>query len=209
MGAPIRRGVLTRLSERVCRRAFSSTEAFLYEFAIAPAVSGAVRPILAGRLKGDIVLDVGCAAGTATASPSPRPPSRTPPRRTPAPASPPPSSPWPTPQPDQRKHRDPPRKGTPPDRGPGRPRHDTPAFGIPAGRRLPAVTKNRNYPQPVKHLKPVALGRYRRLARTPYRVGMSSELNRVRLQLAQRVSDSSPAMTWAARVEALRQKSAS
>ena len=29
---------------------------------------------------------------------------------------------------------------------------------MPAGRQLPAVTKNRNYPQPVKHLKPVALG---------------------------------------------------
>jgi hypothetical protein len=29
---------------------------------------------------------------------------------------------------------------------------------MPAGRQLPAVTKNRNYPQPVKHLKPAALG---------------------------------------------------
>ena len=28
---------------------------------------------------------------------------------------------------------------------------------MPAGRQLPAVTRNRNYPQPVKHLKPVAL----------------------------------------------------
>jgi hypothetical protein len=28
---------------------------------------------------------------------------------------------------------------------------------MPAGRQLPAVTKNRNYPQPVKHLKPAAL----------------------------------------------------
>ena len=27
-----------------------------------------------------------------------------------------------------------------------------------AGRKLPAVTKNRNYPQPVKHLNPTALG---------------------------------------------------
>jgi hypothetical protein len=26
-----------------------------------------------------------------------------------------------------------------------------------AGRELPAVTKNKNYPQPVKHLKPMAL----------------------------------------------------
>ena len=70
----------------------------------------------------------------------------------------PPSSPWPTLQPDQRKYRKPARNGTLPDRGPGRPWHDTPAFGMPAGRQLPAVTKNRNYPQPVKHLKPVALG---------------------------------------------------
>ena len=28
---------------------------------------------------------------------------------------------------------------------------------MPAGRELPAVTKNRNYPQPVKHLNPTAL----------------------------------------------------
>ncbi len=51
------------------------------------------------------------ATGTAPASPSPRPLSRTPPRGTPPPASPLPSSPWPTPQPDQRKHRNPPRGG--------------------------------------------------------------------------------------------------
>jgi hypothetical protein len=31
---------------------------------------------------------------------------------------------------------------------------------MPAGRELPAVTKNRNYPQPVKHLKPMALPPY-------------------------------------------------
>ncbi len=48
-----------------------------------------------------------------------------------------------------------------PDRGPGRHRHDTPAFGMPAGRQLPAVTKNKNYPQPVKHLKPAALRLWR------------------------------------------------
>jgi hypothetical protein len=34
----------------------------------------------------------------------------------------------------------------------------TPVSGIPARRKLPAVTKHRNYPQPVKHLKPMALG---------------------------------------------------
>jgi hypothetical protein len=38
-------------------------------------------------------------------------------------------------------------------------RRDTPHSGMPGGRGLPAVTKNRNYPQPVKHLKPAALGR--------------------------------------------------
>jgi hypothetical protein len=31
---------------------------------------------------------------------------------------------------------------------------------MPAGRELPAVIKNRNYPQPVKHPKPTALGFY-------------------------------------------------
>jgi hypothetical protein len=41
---------------------------------------------------------------------------------------------------------------------PAGPRHDTPVSGMPAGRQLPAVTKNSNYPQPVKHLKPMALG---------------------------------------------------
>ena len=37
------------------------------------------------------------------------------------------------------------------------PRRDTPPSGMPAGRELPAVIKNKNYPQPVKHLKPMAL----------------------------------------------------
>jgi hypothetical protein len=37
------------------------------------------------------------------------------------------------------------------------PRRDTPPCGTPTRRELPAVTKNRNYPQPVKHLKPMAL----------------------------------------------------
>ena len=52
----------------------------------------------------------------------------------------------------------------PPERGPAGPwtrpqtaRHA--ASGMPAGRKLPTVTKNRNYPQPVKYLKPMALGR--------------------------------------------------
>jgi hypothetical protein len=34
-----------------------------------------------------------------------------------------------------------------------RPRHSA----LPAGRKLPAVTRNRNYPKPAKHLKPLAL----------------------------------------------------
>jgi hypothetical protein len=28
---------------------------------------------------------------------------------------------------------------------------------MPTGRKLPAVTRNRNYPKPAKHLKPLAL----------------------------------------------------
>ena len=40
---------------------------------------------------------------------------------------------------------------------------------MPAGRQLPAVTKNRNYPQPVKHLKPAALGD---------KVGLKAEIKR-------------------------------
>src|SRR5208282_4353167 len=95
--------------------------------------------------------------GTAPASPSPPRPSRTRDPRAPSPASPPPSSPWPTPRPEQHKHRAPARTRTPPGCGPGRSRRDTPASGMPAGRKLPTVTKNRNYPQPVKYLKPMAL----------------------------------------------------
>ena len=37
------------------------------------------------------------------------------------------------------------------------PRRAAPPSGMPAGRELPAVIKNRNYPQPVKHPKPTAL----------------------------------------------------
>ncbi len=37
-------------------------------------------------------------------------------------------------------------------------RRGTPHSGMPSQRGLPAVTKNRNYPQPVKHLNPMALG---------------------------------------------------
>ena len=38
------------------------------------------------------------------------------------------------------------------------PRRDAPPSSMPAGRELPAVIKNRNYPQPVKHPEPTALG---------------------------------------------------
>ena len=80
------------------------------------------------------------ATGTAPASPSPRPLSRTPPRGTPPPASPLPPSPWPTPRPDQRKHRTRPAEDpTGPWTRP--PRRDTPPSGMPAGRKLPAVIK--------------------------------------------------------------------
>ena len=58
-------------------------------------------------------------------------------RRTSPPGPPPPSSPSRTRPPDKRKYRNPPKDASPPSRGPGRPRHDTPATGMPA---------NRNYP---------------------------------------------------------------
>ncbi len=51
---------------------------------------------------------------------------------------------------------------------------------MPAGRQLPAVTKNRNYPQPVKHLKPAAL-------RSPGGPGKSQW---------EAVSDSSDTLLW-------------
>ncbi len=53
-------------------------------------------------------------------------------------------------------------EGNLPARGPGRPRHDTPPSAMPSERKLPTVTKNGNYPQPVKHLKPLVLVCYAR-----------------------------------------------
>ena len=88
--------------------------------------------------------------------PAPRPqgemrpaPSGTPAARTPPPASPRPSSPSPTRPPDQRKHRRPARNAQ--TRRPVEPavtRHDTPASGMPADRKLPTVTKTAG---PLRH----------------------------------------------------------
>src|SRR5260370_1122400 len=73
----------------------------------------------------------------------------------------------PPPPPRHHHHGQPPRltsenpvsqpEGNLPTRGPGRPRHDTPPSAIPSERKLPTVTKNGNYPHPVKHLKPLVL----------------------------------------------------
>ena len=58
-----RRSVSSRLADGVCRRAFSSPEAWLYEFAIAAALSRIVVPVLEPRLVGTLVLDVGAGGG--------------------------------------------------------------------------------------------------------------------------------------------------
>ena len=52
-----------RLSEGVCRRAFSSPEAFLYEATIAVALSRVVLPALEPHVRGRRVLDVGSGGG--------------------------------------------------------------------------------------------------------------------------------------------------
>jgi ubiquinone/menaquinone biosynthesis C-methylase UbiE len=57
------RSVLERLSEGVCRRAFSSPEALLYELTIAVALCRVVEPVLGPHLRGKSVLDVGCGGG--------------------------------------------------------------------------------------------------------------------------------------------------
>ena len=51
------------LADRVCRRAFSSPEAFLYEVTIARALAKVVEPHIEERLKGKRVLDVGSGGG--------------------------------------------------------------------------------------------------------------------------------------------------
>jgi SAM-dependent methyltransferase len=52
-----------RISEGVCRRAFSSPEAFLYELTIAEALCDAVLPVLRQHVQGRRVLDVGAGGG--------------------------------------------------------------------------------------------------------------------------------------------------
>jgi ubiquinone/menaquinone biosynthesis C-methylase UbiE len=61
-------GFRERLSEWVCRRSFSPTEAVLYETTVAPAVSEAVVPVLDEYLDGasGLWLDVGCGGGRIT-----------------------------------------------------------------------------------------------------------------------------------------------
>jgi ubiquinone/menaquinone biosynthesis C-methylase UbiE len=55
--------VWQRLTSSVCRRAFSSPEALLYEIGIAPAVAGVVSPTVIPHLGGLRILDVGCGGG--------------------------------------------------------------------------------------------------------------------------------------------------
>ncbi len=61
--AVLPRSVLGRLSEGVCRRAFSSPEAALYEATIAVALSRVVLPALRQHVTGRKVLDVGAGGG--------------------------------------------------------------------------------------------------------------------------------------------------
>jgi ubiquinone/menaquinone biosynthesis C-methylase UbiE len=57
------RSNLTRLSEGICRRAFSSPEALLYEATIAESLKRVVLPALAPHIRGRLVLDVGSGGG--------------------------------------------------------------------------------------------------------------------------------------------------
>ena len=57
------KGLYGRLAEVVCRRAFSSPEAFAYELTIAPSLAKIVAPEFIARVRGDRVLDVGCGGG--------------------------------------------------------------------------------------------------------------------------------------------------
>jgi SAM-dependent methyltransferase len=54
---------LDRFKAGVCRRSFSSPEAFAYEFGIAPALCRIVSPLVAARVTDPPVLDVGCGGG--------------------------------------------------------------------------------------------------------------------------------------------------
>ena len=52
-----------RLRTRICKRAFSSPEALLYEASIAPGVTAIVEAAIADDVTGPFVLDVGCGGG--------------------------------------------------------------------------------------------------------------------------------------------------
>jgi 2-polyprenyl-3-methyl-5-hydroxy-6-metoxy-1,4-benzoquinol methylase len=56
-------GLLGRLANNVCRRAFSSPEAVAYELTIAPALAEIVVPAIIPHVVGTRVLDVGCGGG--------------------------------------------------------------------------------------------------------------------------------------------------
>jgi SAM-dependent methyltransferase len=56
-------GIWARLANGVCRRAFSSPEAFAYEATIAPALAKVVVPVIRPMVVGHRVLDVGCGGG--------------------------------------------------------------------------------------------------------------------------------------------------
>jgi ubiquinone/menaquinone biosynthesis C-methylase UbiE len=55
---------MERLADTVCRRAFSSPEAWLYELTIARALSNALAPTFEQHVVGSRVLDVGAGGGT-------------------------------------------------------------------------------------------------------------------------------------------------
>ena len=56
-------GFLETLADGVCRRAFSSPEAFLYELTIARALATVVEPLVKERISGNRCLDVGSGGG--------------------------------------------------------------------------------------------------------------------------------------------------
>lgn len=57
------KGPWQRIADGVCRRAFSSPEAFAYESTIAPALASVVVPVLLPHICGGCILDVGCGGG--------------------------------------------------------------------------------------------------------------------------------------------------